>query len=82
MMLGLHGSGLASTTCVFDVGVERGVWLVGVGLAHCWVLKHQAPLLERFGVGGGGVVVLVPPFALLRRLGVVGGWWGCCLRSA
>ena len=25
------------------VGVERGVWLVGRGLAHCWVLKHQAP---------------------------------------
>jgi hypothetical protein len=58
MMLGLHGSGLASTTCVFDVGVERGVWLVGVGLAHCWVLKHQAPRSSAsawvVGCGGSG----------------------------
>ena len=38
--------GLAlSTTRSFelarDQGVERGWFLVGGGLAHCWVLKHQ-----------------------------------------
>ena len=49
MMLGRYWSGLVSTTRVlWGAGVERGVWLVGVGLAHCWVLKHQAP---RFRVG-------------------------------
>ena len=76
MLHGLHGPGLASTTPACW-GVERWVWLVGVGLAHCWVLKHQAPRL-RVGV----LVVLVPPFALSCLVGVVGGWWGCCLRSA
>ena len=64
-----------------DVGVERGVWLVGVGLAHCWVLKHQAPRVSAsacvVGVGGSG-----SSLCFAAPVGVVGGWWGCCLRSA
>jgi hypothetical protein len=72
MMLGLHGSGLASTTCVFDVGVERGVWLVGVGLAHCWVLKHQAPRSS-----ASAWVVGVWWFWFLPLLCCAGWvWWG------
>ena len=55
--------------------------LVGVGLAHCWVLKDQAVapagLLVGVGCESSG-----PPFLGLRR-GVWGwGWWVCCLRSA
>jgi hypothetical protein len=57
---------------------------LGVGLAHCWVLKHQAPLLAPpvRGVRGcalwawWGLVVLVPPFVLLSPLGGGGGLVG------
>lgn len=44
----------------------------GLGLAHCWVLKHQA--LIRTGCVWGSVV-LVPPFVLasFRRCRGVGG---------
>jgi hypothetical protein len=65
-----------------DVGVERPGLVGGGRVGTLLGPEASGPSLERFGVGGGGVVVLVPPFALLRRLGVVGGWWGCCLRSA
>lgn len=65
-----------------------GSWLVGVGLAHCWALRHQAR--KRGSVtsalcpvcpGGGwwwgcllGLACLV--VALLCLLLTVGGWWG------
>lgn len=76
MMLGRYWSGLISTTPAFGGGVERGVWVVVVGLAHCWVLKHQALHAS------GGWWFWFLPLPWCARVGVVGGWWGCCLRSA
>ena len=73
--------GLAlSTTCSFVVGVERGWFLVGGGLAHCWVLKHQdrvspqAPLFV--GGGCGGVRDCVSGLSLLCLVVAVRGCWG------
>jgi hypothetical protein len=62
-------------------GVERFVVGEGLGLAHCWVLKHQAPCFLAVVVGGWGTGFWFLPL-LCHALGVVGGWWGCCLRSA
>lgn len=45
----------------------------GMGLAHCWVLKHQAPHCKS---ACGGSVVLVPPFVLLIASGGGGGLVG------
>lgn len=72
MMLGLHGPGLASTTPACW-GVERWVWLVGVGLAHCWVLKHQA---SRSSASACVVVEWWFWFLPLPCLSPVGGVWG------
>ena len=70
------------------MGVERGVWLVGGWLAHCWVLKHQGCVCSElvavvwsptgsglwWWVVGGSVLVVSggPSFVLRRRVLV----WG------
>lgn len=62
---------LPSCALVVWVGVERGLVGEGLGLAHCWVLKHQ---------------LLVPPFVLLPRFcgggGLVGLLFEICIVDA
>ena len=64
-------------------GVERWVWLVGGGLAHCWVLKHQGreagvwrlPGLVAWTVGSGSAPLgggWLLSFVSCARLGVRG----------
>jgi hypothetical protein len=66
-------------------GVEPRVCSVGLGLAHCWVLRDQGLLLGGLsvdGLVGGGCWLLgssLCPGVVL--VAVLGGWWGCCLRS-
>lgn len=65
-------------------GVERWVRLVGGGLAHCWVLKHQGREAGVWRLPGlvAWTVFLVALLCLVCPVGCAGGWWGCCLRSA
>jgi hypothetical protein len=55
----LPGLGLRS-----GPGVERGCWLRGWVLAHCWALRDQPPV--------GGDRYLGKP----SRIAVTGGWSG------
>ena len=73
MMLDPCGSGLASTTQMLQlrlwcVGVEGWVRLVGGGLAHCWVLKHQDQML---------VVSVGPVLTGAGWIAAVGVWVPC-----
>ena len=67
-----------------------GSWLVGVGLAHCWALRHQARKRGNLSRDRGRVLLGVCGVLVGLSLGFwgvlwlpsfaccspVGGWWG------
>jgi hypothetical protein len=65
-----------------DVGVERPGLVGGGRVGTLLGPEASGPLLERlaarvWGSGGSG-----SSLCFAAPWGVVGGWWGCCLRSA